>query len=462
MKKILIIGAGRSATSLIRYLGEATATRDWKLTVADASVDAVQQQIAGFAKAEAVALDVYDAAAKDKLIQEADVVISMLPANLHILVAVACLQFGKHLLTASYISPEIKALHEAAKQKDLIFLCECGLDPGIDHMSAMEVIHRIKAEGGEMVSFKSFCGGLMAPQVEGDNPWKYKFTWSPRNVVMAGQGVSQYLEEGQPKYVPYWQLFRHVTPVQVPQYGSFESYPNRNSVTYHEIYGLEKARTIIRGTLRRTGYCAAWHIFVQLGITDDTYEIDVKNKTYADFISSFLPAGPGSLSERLARYTGLSSGAEPIQKVQWLGLLSDTLIGLEKATPAQVLQNLLEKKWKTQPGDQDLIVMQHQFGYKQNGKYKELHASMAVEGETDGTTGMAKTVGWPLGMAAKLILEEKITQRGVMLPIYPEIYVPVLSELRERNVKFVEVQVDASAMNVSKVNTSTTARTKLF
>jgi saccharopine dehydrogenase-like NADP-dependent oxidoreductase len=375
----------------------------------------------------------------------------MLPAHLHMLVAVGCLQYGKHLLTASYINPEINALHEAAKLKELIFLCECGLDPGIDHMSAMQVINRIKAEGGEVVSFKSFCGGLVAPQAEGDNPWKYKFTWSPRNVVLAGQGVSQYLEGGQSKYVPYWQLFRQVTPVQIPDYGSFESYPNRNSIAYQEIYGLQQAKTIVRGTLRRTGFCAAWHVLVQLGLTDDTYEINVKNKTYAEFISSFLPPGRKSLLERLAYYTGLPAHAEPLQKVQWLGLLTDTPIGLEKATPARVLQNLLEKKWKTQSGDQDLIVMQHQFKYRQNGKYKELHASMAVEGETDGTTGMAKTVGLPLGMAARLVLEDKIPQRGVILPIYPEIYVPVLSELSGMNVKFVETPVDTATIADNKL-----------
>ena len=442
MKNILIIGAGRSATTLIHYLGEAAATKDWQITVADARVETAQQQVKGLPSVKAVGLDIYDTSTKDALISEADVVVSMLPAHLHMLVAVGCLQFDKHLLTASYISAEMNALHEAAKHKNLVFLCECGLDPGIDHMSAMQMIHRIKAEGGEVTSFKSFCGGLIAPQSEGDNPWKYKFTWSPRNVVLAGQGISQYLEKGQQKYIPYWQLFRQTTPVQIQDYGSFEAYPNRNSLSYQEAYGLDRAHTLSRGTLRRTGFCEAWHVLVQLGITDDAYEIDVKNKTYADFLASYLPSGAGSMVENLSQYLGLPAPSEPLRKLQWLGIFKNTPIGLEKATPAQVLQKLLETKWQAQPEDHDLVVMQHQFRYTINGKQTELHASLAVEGEVNGQTAMAKTVGFPLGIATRLVLEDKIPQRGVILPIYPEIYTPVLSELSRMNVKFVEATIN--------------------
>lgn len=446
MKNILIIGAGRSATSLIHYLSETAAAKDWKITVADAHVETAQRQAKGLDRVAAVALDIYDSATKDALISEADVVVSMLPAHLHMLVAVGCLQFDKHLLTASYISPEMNALNEAAKHKNLVFLCECGLDPGIDHMSAMQVIHRIKAERGEVSSFKSFCGGLIAPQSEGDNPWKYKFTWSPRNVVLAGQGVAarrtaQYLEKGQHKYIPYWQLFRQVTPVEIQGYGRFEAYPNRNSLSYQDAYGLQQAQTILRGTLRRTGFCAAWHVLVQLGITDDTYEIHVKNKTYADFLASYLPGGAGLLLDNLSKYVGLPAQSAPLQKLQWLGIFENTPIGLEKATPAQVLQQLLETRWQARPEDHDLVVMQHQFRYTVKGKQTELHASLAVEGEVNGQTAMAKTVGFPLGIATRLVLEDKIPQRGVILPIYPEIYTPVLSELSRMNVKFVEATI---------------------
>jgi len=441
MKNILIIGAGRSATTLIHYLGKEAVTKDWQITVADAHIGTARQHVKGLSSVKAVGLDIYDTSTKDALISEADVVVSMLPAHLHMLVAVGCLQFEKHLLTASYISPEMNALHEAAKQKDLVFLCECGLDPGIDHMSAMQMIHRIKAEGGEVSSFKSFCGGLVAPQSEGNNPWKYKFTWSPRNVVLAGQGVSQYLEKGQHKYIPYWQLFRQVTPVQIQDYGSFEAYPNRNSLGYQEAYGLQRAHTLLRGTLRRTGFCDAWHVLVQLGITDDAYEIDVKNKTYANFLASYLPSGAGSILENLSKYLDLPAPSEPLRKLQWLGIFENTPIGLEKATPARVLQKLLETRWQAQPEDHDLVVMQHQFRYTVNGKQKELHASLAVEGEVNGQTAMAKTVGFPLGIATRLMLEDKIPQRGVILPIYPEIYIPVLSELSRMNVKFVETTI---------------------
>ncbi len=332
----------------------------------------------------------------------------------------------------------MSALNEAVKLKKLVFLCECGLDPGIDHMSAMQVIDRIRNEGGQMVSFKSFCGGLVAPASEGDNPWKYKFSWSPRNVVLAGQGVSQYLDAGQNRYIPYWQLFNNTTSVEIPGYGNFEAYPNRNSIPYQEAYGLQKAETILRGTLRRPGFCAAWQVLIQLGITDDSYYVEVNKKTYADFMASFLPAGKGTLLERLSQYVGLPINAEPIQKIKWLGILENNPIGLLRATPAQVLQKLLEEKWKMQADDRDLVVMQHQFTYVGDIGTKTIHASLAIEGEDGKHTAMAKTVGLPLGMAAKLVLQDKVPQKGVLLPVYPEIYVPVLSELSKRNVKFIE------------------------
>ncbi len=436
MKKILIIGAGRSALSLIRYLGKETAARHWQLTVADASLETSKRATQSLAGTKAIAFDIFDENRRNQLVSEADVVISMLPANFHIHVAQACLAYQKHLLTASYVSDAVQALDQEAKGKNLTFLFECGLDPGIDHMSAMRMIHKIQAQQGKINNFKSFCGGLMAPQSEGDNPWRYKFTWNPRNVVLAGQGVSQYLENDTTKYIPYWQLFRNTSPITIPDYGDFESYPNRNSLAYQQVYGLKDVSTLMRGTLRRTGYCAAWHVLVRLGVTDDTYQIDVSGKTYADFLASFLPAGAGTLANQLINYTGADTTA--LEKIQWLGLLEETPIELKKATPAQVLQKLLEAKWQTKSDDHDLIVMQHQFGYTLNGEYTEHYISLAVEGEASGETAMAKTVGLPLAMAAKLLSRGKISRKGVIIPIYPEIYEPILAELDQMGIRFIE------------------------
>ncbi|MBC7922514.1 MAG: saccharopine dehydrogenase NADP-binding domain-containing protein [Ferruginibacter sp.] len=433
---LLVIGAGRSATVLIDYLGSQAPQHGWTLTVADASLLLAQEKTRPYPAARAMALDVQDEPQRQAAVRAADVVVSLLPPPLHPLLATDCLTHGKHLLTASYVSPQMRALDAAAKAKGLLFLNEMGLDPGIDHLSAMRSIHQIRNGGGRITAFKSFCGGLMAPGSDA-NPWGYKFTWNPRNVVLAGQGTATFLEAGQLREVAYADLFGRTEPVQIAGYGTFEAYPNRDSLEYRGVYGLPDVRTMLRGTLRRPGYCAAWNVLVQLGLTDDATVVEMgEHETLGEFTARFLP-GKGSLVEKLAARTGLRKEDPALEKVAWLGLEKDTPVGLTRATPAQVLQRVLEPKWQLQPEDRDLIVMQHQFTYERGGQTHFLTSSLAVEGES-ARTAMAKTVGLPLGIATKLLLQGHLPQRGVVIPVYPEIYEPVLAELAEHGIAFVD------------------------
>ncbi|TXK45924.1 saccharopine dehydrogenase [Pontibacter qinzhouensis] len=440
-KKILLLGAGRSATVLISYLLEHAAAAGWELTIGDVEVQHLQPVLAAKAFAKAIVIDVQEPTQRAAEVENADVVISLLPAAFHEVVARECLQQGKHLLTASYMSPAIQSLHEEALQKDILILMEAGLDPGIDHMSAMAALHQIRAKGGELLSFKSFTGGLVAPESD-NNPWHYKFTWNPRNVVLAGQGTARYIEAGTYKYIPYHQLFTRTEKVEVAGYGVFEGYANRDSLSYRKLYGLQHIPTMLRGTLRKEGFCEAWNTFVQLGMTDDTYLLDSTiNLTKCSFLESFLPpaAVPGlPVQQRVASYLQLPQEHEVLQKLAWLGLFSEEPLQVQNATPAQVLEKLLKEKWSLSPGDKDMIVMQHQFVYELAGEQHELVSWLVVQGEDEVQTAMAKTVGLPVGILAKLLLQGKITKRGVAIPTDKELYKPVLQELQEFGVKFSE------------------------
>lgn len=453
MKHILIIGAGHSSAALIAYLNRESSKNQWEVIVADAMPDTVQHYANIYTYVRALQLDIFNVPAREQFIQQADLVISMLPAHFHIHVAVSCLKFNKPMITASYIDQEVKKLSRQIEDKNLTFLFECGLDPGIDHMSAMQAIDHIQERGGRITSFQSFCGGLMAPGSD-DNPWRYKFTWNPRNVVLAGTGgAARYIYKGRYQHIPYHQLFKRLTMVEIPGLGAFESYPNRDSLQYRDLYGLYDASTILRGTLRRPGYCAAWHTFVQLGLTDDTYQVhNVENMTYADFLKTYLPYSEDDLSTNFCRYTNTDISSEIMHKVRWLGIMEERPIGLQQATPAQVMQKLLEEKWKTRPGDKDMIVMQHQMEYELQGERKSKKkyiSSLAVTGELSGLTAMSMTVGYPLGIAAKLILENKISQKGLMIPVHRAIYQPVLEELAQMGIQFTESVEDKDTTTIT-------------
>ena len=431
MNSILVLGAGRSSSALIDYLLQQAAHQGWNVTVGDVSLEAAKERVGDSEKGKAIAFDILRESSSE-IISKCDVVISVLPAALHPLVARKCLQFNKHMLTASYVSEEMKSFDEEAKGKKLLFLNECGLDPGIDHMSAMQVIDKIKEVGGELYSFESFTGGLIAPETDPDNPWRYKFTWNPRNVVMAGQGTAKFLQNGVYKYLPYQKLFSRITEVDVPGHGAYEGYANRDSLKYRETYGLQKIQTMLRGTLRNKGFCSAWDIFVQLGCTDDTYKMeDVSEMTHLGFINSFLDSHiERATKEKLTDKFRLALDGPELIRLSWAGLFDESLIGLSEGTPAQILEHILKKRWKLNPHDRDMIVMWHRFRFMREGKSREIQASMVVMGENSIKTAMAKTVGLPLAIAAKLLLMGKINQRGVVIPVSKEIYAPVLHELK--------------------------------
>ncbi|AKD03491.1 saccharopine dehydrogenase C-terminal domain-containing protein [Pontibacter korlensis] len=443
MKKILLLGAGRSASSLIRYLFDNATAENWHITIGDISITHLQPLVEPIVFADTITFNVHDTEQRAEEVRKADLVISLLPAVFHIEVARECLKQGKHLVTASYVSPDILNLHAEAQQKNLTILMESGLDPGLDHMSAMRVIRSVKAAGGKLTSFKSYTGGLVALESD-NNPWRYKFTWSPRNVVLAGQGTAKYIKEGQYKYIPYHQLFRRTDEFYVEGYGYFEGYANRDSLSYREPYGLLNIPTMLRGTLRRKGYCEAWNVFVQLGLTENSYTLDgAEHMTRRTFVEAFLPPAVSpeqSMAERLSLYLGIPVDGEVMQKLVWLGLFDDTPVGLAEATPAQILEKILKDKWTLAPGDKDMIVMQHMFEYELNGVLRELTSTLVVTGDDEVQTAMAKTVGLPVGILAKLLLQGKITHRGVVIPIHPESYEPVLDELEEYGVNFVETE----------------------
>jgi saccharopine dehydrogenase-like NADP-dependent oxidoreductase len=443
--KILILGAGRSCTYLIEYLAEQAPTYGWQITVGDADFEQAQRKSAPYPHVHPILFDIFDQKEREKQISRTDVVISMLPAVYHIYVARTCLRFRKHLFTASYISPEIKELHKESLQEDVLILMEMGLDPGIDHMSSKQIIDQLHAKGGVIRSFKSFCGGLIAPESD-DNPWGYKFTWNPRNVVMAGQSTVKYLENGHYKYIPAHQVFNRTEEVHVEGCVPMEAYGNRDSLGYQDVYGLKEAHTLLRGTIRKIGFCHSWQLFVKLGMTTESYTLEnSENMTYRDFVETYLPESSHpdkTIEQRFAEYLRIDEHSDDMEKMRWLGIFSDEKITLAKATPAQILQEILEKKWVLKDGDKDMIVMQHRFDYELNGELRHRISSLVIKGEDALHTAMAKAVGLPLAVAAKLLLQGKLTPRGVQIPIWQEIYEPVLEELKKLGIEFTEQDMD--------------------
>jgi len=444
MKKILLLGAGRSSSVLLDYLKEHSAALKWHITVADVSLNHAKEIIQQHSCFTFFDLS-KDSTVKEKLVAECDVVISMLPAAFHVEIARFCLIHKKHLVTASYVSKEMKEMAEEVKNNDLIFMNECGLDPGIDHLSAMKIIDELKEKGMQIHGFESFCGGLVAPSCD-DNPWRYKFTWNPRNVVIAGQGgAAKFLQEGTYKYIPYHKLFRRTEVINIEGYGKFEGYANRDSLSYIDIYGLHGIKTMFRGTLRRLGFCRAWDLFVQLGMTDDSYTIPDSDKlTHRQFINLFLAYNKhDSVELKLKHYLKLEQDDVDIwEKLEYTGIFSQEKVGLKNATPAQILQHILEKKWKLKEHDKDMIVMFHKFHYLDTAnKMNELHSYLVVEGSDEHRTAMAKTVGLPVAIVAKMILNNEIRERGVLVPVKKEVYAPILKELKDYDINFTEKQI---------------------
>lgn len=444
MRKILIIGAGKSTSYLIKYFLDKSYEEELHVIVADKSISHARKLIGNHENGQAIMLDITDKQARIEAIKNADIVVSMLPPRYHIEIAKDCISYNKNMTTASYITKEMEDLDKSVKAKDLIFMNEIGVDPGIDHMSAIKVIDRIREKGGKIILFESFTGGLMAPESD-NNLWNYKFTWNPRNVVLAGQGgAAKFLQEGTFKYIPYNRLFRRTEFLEVDGYGRFEVYANRDSLKYQSAYGLDNAKTLYRGTMRRVGFSRAWNMFVQLGMTDDEYTIDdSENMSYRDFVNAFLPYSPTDSVELKFRHA-LKIDQDDIMwdKLEELDIFSSTkMVELKKATPAEILQKILMEKWTLQPSEKDMIVMYHKFGYELNGEKKQIDSTMVTIGEDDTYTAMAKTVGLPLAIVTLAILNEEITTPGVQIPLKKEVYERTLKELENYGIEFKEKEV---------------------
>jgi len=444
MRNILVIGAGKSTSYLIKYFIDKADTENLHLTIGDIDVQKAREISGNNPNVDVIFLDVFDKESRGNAVKNSDIVVSMLPARFHIEVAKDCIAYKTHMVTASYVSPEMQQLDIAAKENGLIFMNEIGLDPGIDHMSAMQVLNDIRDKGGKIILFESFTGGLVAPESD-NNLWNYKFTWNPRNVVVAGQGsAAKFLQEGAYKYIPYNRLFRRTEFLDIDGFGRFEGYANRDSLKYQRVYGLDNIQTLYRGTMRRVGFSRAWNIFVQLGMTDDSYIIDdSENMSYRDFVNSFLAYSPTDSVELKFRHA-LKIDQDDIvwDKLEELDIFnSEKMVNLIKATPAQILQKILMDSWTLDADDKDMIVMYHKFGYVLDGKKHQSDSTMVAIGENQIYTAMAKTVGLPVAIATVAILNKKITTPGVQIPINREVYEPILKELETYGISFSEKDV---------------------
>jgi len=453
-RKILVLGSGKSTSYLLDYLLQKSEEENLHITISDLNPEILPDKVKLHRACSILKLDIFNEIERNKAIKKSDIVISMLPARFHIKIAEDCIQFSKHLVTASYISKELMALDQQVKEKGLIFMNEIGLDPGIDHMSAMRIIDNIRERGGKIILFESFAGGLVAPESD-NNLWNYKFTWNPRNVVVAGQGgVAKFIQEGTYKYIPYHKLFRRTEFLDVEGYGKFEVYANRDSLKYREVYGLEHVNTLYRGTMRRVGFSKAWNMFVQLGMTDDSYCIEnSEGMSYREFVNLFLPYSPTNTVElKMRHYLKIDQDDIMWEKLMELHLFdSQRKIELKNATPAQILQRILEDSWTLASTDKDMIVMYHKFGYEINGKREQIDSNTVVIGQDRTYTAMAKTVGLPVAMATLLILNKKISTPGVQLPIRREVYEPILKQLKSFGIQFKEYPAPYLGYNPNSV-----------
>tara|TARA_B100001063_G_C16732708_1_gene540217 strand:- start:316 stop:1644 length:1329 start_codon:yes stop_codon:yes gene_type:complete len=441
MRNILIVGAGKSSPYLIKYLLDKSQKEELLIHIADLDTNHLKKY-QKYENCKVSPINISSEKERDKFISESDLVISMLPARFHIILAKSCLKLKRNLLTASYVSEEMKTLTNDVKKSELLFLNEMGLDPGIDHMSAKKIIDELLANGAKINSFKSYTGGLIAPESD-NNKWNYKFTWNPRNVVLAGQGIpAKYIENNKYKYIPYNRLFKNIEKIKIEKYGQFEVYPNRDSLKYREIYSLNNIKTMIRGTIRKVGFSDSWNMFVKLGLTNDSFKIsNSENMSYREYVNCFLPYDDKlSIEEKLQKVLSVSKGDKNWEKIKEIDILSSNKkIPLKNASPAQILEYILKDSWKLEKKDKDMIVMYHEFGYVTSlGGKEKIISTMVCKGKDETYTAMAKTVGLPLAISSILLLNNKINLIGVHTPIEREIYNPVLKELEINGINFQE------------------------
>lgn len=443
MKHILALGAGRSAIYFIEYFGKLSSKQDCKFTVADINTSFLKAELNNLKSINWIDTDLNNDEILNNLIEQADIVVSMLPAFMHDRIAEMCLAFNKHMATASYVSAYMNSIHNQAESKKLIFLNECGLDPGIDHMSACKIIHQIQNENAKIISFKSYCGGLITKQSI-ENPWSYKFTWNPRNVILAGQSTAQYLKDGELKYIPPQRIFSTLEKITMPDGTEYDGYPNRDSMSYTDAYGLQNASTLIRGTLRYPNYCKGWNALVNIGLTDSSCLIKHDGSlTYEKLVGRFLKSTSGDIKSNLKNEFKSFIDDQTIELFDSVELLSNKVIKRTSGSVAEYLQDLLEEHWKLKPVDHDLVVMQHLFQYEKNGKRIGIKSSLHIEGENNLRTAMAKTVGLPLALGVEKILNSEIVNYGVQIPNTAEWYTSILNELESKGIRFVDEEIEA-------------------
>ncbi|HET9058261.1 MAG TPA: saccharopine dehydrogenase C-terminal domain-containing protein [Chitinophagaceae bacterium] len=444
MKKILLFGAGKSATVLIEYLIKEGETNNWFLIVADASEEIIESKTKKATNTQAVQLDISDETKRKQLIAGADIVISMMPAHLHFIIAKDCVALKKNLLTASYVDEAIRSLEQEIENNNLLFLCEMGLDPGIDHMSAMQIIHKITDNGGVVTSFKSHCGGLIAPESD-NNPWHYKISWAPRNVVLAGTAGAVYKNKGNTTRLSYKEVFEHCPLITVPTLNQLAWYPNRDSLSYIPLYKLDSAETFIRTTLRYPSFCRGWNNIVHLGLTDTNDMAQIENcNTYEEWFNKklfFIEKKEMNKEQYFELYVEEAYRKELREQFDYLGLYDKKKLPDAFSCSADILQKAVETKLIMQPDDKDMIVMLHEIEYKTGNRQSAINSCLIVKGKDNLHTAMAKTVGLPLAISAKLILQNKIPLTGLHIPVVKEIYEPVLNELQKHGIVFSEHQI---------------------
>jgi saccharopine dehydrogenase-like NADP-dependent oxidoreductase len=440
MQTILVAGAGKSSIYLIHYLLSHAPRNKWKVIVADGSADAIAEKINDNPYAEAAIIDITDSKQREALVQRADIVVSLMPPHLHIHLAKDCLKHKKNLITSSYISPEMKEMDKEVKEAGLMFMCEMGLDPGIDHMTANQIIHSIQRVAAVITSFKSYCGGLIAPESD-DNPWHYKFSWNPRNIITAGVGGAKYLQNGKHVEVPYEKIFDNNKRIKVDGIGSLAYYPNRDSLRYLELYDVPEIKTFLRATLRHPSFCKGWQAIISLGLTNEEDKFDTKGFSYEKWLQEKTAYNNGvTLHEHIAGKLHLPKEDKVMAMLEWLGIFDKKQLAPKKVSSAEVLLDILLEKWNMAPTDRDMVVMQHEVEYLHKGKKITLTSSMVLKGENREYSAMAKTVGLPMGVLARMILNKKLTPpTGVLIPNMPSVYRPVLAELAHHGIGFTDV-----------------------
>jgi saccharopine dehydrogenase-like NADP-dependent oxidoreductase len=437
MKSVLVLGAGLVSRPLVVHLSKS----GFQVKVASRTVSKAEALIRGLANSAAETLNVDDEKNLDRLLAGCDLAVSLVPYTHHVQIANLCLKHKKHLITTSYVSKAMQDLDQAAKSAGLCFLNEIGLDPGIDHMSAMRIIHQVQQGGGKIVSFQSYCGGLPARQYN-NNPFGYKFSWSPRGVVMAGRNSGQYLYDGKVKFIPSKDLFKNYELIDIDGVGTFEAYTNRNALPYQDLYGLKDAQTVFRGTLRNVGWCATMKKASELGLFDDTPREDLKKLAYRDMTMKLIGAQNSTdLPAATANFLGLEKYDTVIQRFIWLGLFDNTPLPDENNV-MDMFCNLLQKKLILKENELDLIVLYHRFIAQFKNKKQLITSLLVDEGIPGGDSAMSRTVSLPAAIAAVMILQGKINLPGVHIPVQPAIYTPVLDQLAGSGLKFTEKTTD--------------------